>query len=214
VALRIASRFEFRGPSTIFDFRIPGDEVVINQQRRVAIDLPAARAFVRRLRAVMKLGQRDFNVCFVGDEEMGRLNAAHRGQARPTDVLSFSWQADGEVEGRKSKVESRKTQVQDQQPRGVRHPGLDGGVSIFDFRVSNREFRGFLGDIVISAETARANARREGHSTENEIRWLILHGLLHLLGYDHATDNGEMTALELSLRERLGISEESKTKKR
>jgi len=193
--------------------------VVINQQRRVSIDLAAVRAFVRRLRPAMKLGPRTFNVCFVGDEEIARLNAAHRDQARPTDVLSFPWQADGKVESRKSKVKSQKAQVRDQQPGGIHHPRSDAGVSsfdfrfsIFEFRVSNREFRGFLGDIVISAETARANARREGHSTENEIRWLILHGLLHLLGYDHATDQGEMTALELSLRERLGIAEESKSK--
>ena len=60
---------------------------------------------------------------------------------------------------------------------------------------------------MISAETARRNAAAAGHSTWTEIRWLILHGALHLLGYDHATDDGEMTALELSLRGRLGIEE-------
>jgi probable rRNA maturation factor len=64
----------------------------------------------------------------------------------------------------------------------------------------------FLGEVVISVETARRNARAEGHSTLNEIRWLILHGVLHLLGYDHAHDQGEMTALELSLREELSIA--------
>src|SRR5574337_1003694 len=74
-------------------------------------------------------------------------------------------------------------------------------------RVARREFKDFLGDVVISVETARANARREGHSTLNEIRWLILHGVLHLLGYNHGTDRGEMTALELSLRQRLGIAD-------
>ena len=68
------------------------------------------------------------------------------------------------------------------------------------------EFSDFLGDIIISAETARRNAREEGHSTQNEVRWLILHGLLHLKGYDHDKDHGEMTALELSLRSKLGIS--------
>jgi len=62
-----------------------------------------------------------------------------------------------------------------------------------------------LGDVVISVVTACRNARTEGHSTLREIRWLILHGLLHLLGYDHAADNGEMTALEYSLRARLGV---------
>jgi probable rRNA maturation factor len=69
------------------------------------------------------------------------------------------------------------------------------------------EFAGFLGDVVISAETARRNAAVAGHSTWNEIRWLILHGVLHLLGYDHSRDDGEMTALELSVRGQLGIEE-------
>ncbi len=72
--------------------------------------------------------------------------------------------------------------------------------------VAEREFGDFLGDIVISVDTARRNALGEGHSTLNEIRWLILHGALHLLGYDHERDNGEMVRLELSLRERLGIA--------
>jgi probable rRNA maturation factor len=67
------------------------------------------------------------------------------------------------------------------------------------------EFKDFLGDIVISVDTAKRNARKEGHSTLNEIRWLILHGLLHLLGYDHESDQGEMVKLELALRGRLGI---------
>ncbi len=78
------------------------------------------------------------------------------------------------------------------------------------------EFSGFLGDVVISVEAARRNAKHEAHSTPNEIRWLVLHGLLHLLGHDHKTDSGEMTALELRLRERLGIEapRRGKTKER
>src|SRR5204863_55666 len=68
-----------------------------------------------------------------------------------------------------------------------------------------RELQNYLGDIVISMETARENARAEGHSTSREIDWLILHGTLHLLGYDHATDEGEMTRLERRLRSRLRI---------
>jgi ssRNA-specific RNase YbeY (16S rRNA maturation enzyme) len=67
------------------------------------------------------------------------------------------------------------------------------------------EFAGFLGDIAISTETAHRNAALAGRSTVHEIRRLILHGLLHLLGYDHETDHGEMDRLELSLRGRLGI---------
>ncbi len=71
---------------------------------------------------------------------------------------------------------------------------------------SGGELAGFLGDIAISAQTARRNARREGDSAEREIRRLILHGVLHLLGYDHETDHGEMTALEHSMRQRLRIA--------
>lgn len=74
-----------------------------------------------------------------------------------------------------------------------------GGIS------PEAEFDGFLGDVVISAEMARRNASAEAHSTRNEIRWLVLHGVLHLLGYDHSSDQGEMTALELAVRKQLGI---------
>lgn len=144
--------------------------MVLNHQKHVALNLPATRNYVRRLRQTLRLGRRDFNVCFVDNREVKRLNAAFRGNPRPTDVLSFSWEAGAE---------------------SALHANRNG------------EFKHFLGDVVISAETARRNARLEAHSTANEIRWLILHGLLHLLGYDHATDNGEMTALEYSLRERL-----------
>jgi len=62
-----------------------------------------------------------------------------------------------------------------------------------------------LGDIVISAEQAQKQAAENGLTLEGEIRQLILHGLLHLCGYDHVSDNGEMNARELQLREELGI---------
>ena len=62
-----------------------------------------------------------------------------------------------------------------------------------------------LGDIVISVEQAARQAEENGLTLENEIKQLILHGLLHLCGYDHETDNGEMNARELDLREELGI---------
>ena len=58
-----------------------------------------------------------------------------------------------------------------------------------------------LGDIVISAEQAQKQAAENGLTLEGEIKQLILHGLLHLCGYDHETDNGEMNARELELRE-------------
>lgn len=57
-----------------------------------------------------------------------------------------------------------------------------------------------LGDVVISVPTARQQALQAGHGIEIELKILILHGLLHCLGYDHETDNGEMAALEQKLR--------------
>lgn len=62
-----------------------------------------------------------------------------------------------------------------------------------------------LGDIVISVERAAAQAKQERLRLAVEVKRLILHGLLHLRGYDHETDNGEMRRIELRLRRRLGI---------
>jgi probable rRNA maturation factor len=62
-----------------------------------------------------------------------------------------------------------------------------------------------LGDVVISVERAAKQAAENGLTLDEEIAQLILHGLLHLCGYDHERDCGEMNALELSLRRRLGI---------
>ncbi len=62
-----------------------------------------------------------------------------------------------------------------------------------------------LGDIVISAQQAEKQAAENGLTLEGEIKQLILHGLLHLCGYDHETDDGKMNARELELRDKLGI---------
>lgn len=70
-----------------------------------------------------------------------------------------------------------------------------------------RKARGkFLGDIAISPAIARRNAKLLGRTLPQELQVLILHGLLHLLGYDHEADRGEMEGIELRLRRRLGIA--------
>ncbi len=66
---------------------------------------------------------------------------------------------------------------------------------------------GDLGDVVIAAGVARRQAREAGHTAEVEYRILALHGLLHLLGYDHERDDGRMARLETRLRKRGGLSE-------
>lgn len=60
-----------------------------------------------------------------------------------------------------------------------------------------------LGDIVISTDTALRQAGDSGHSFEREVDELVIHGVLHLCGYDHATDRGQMNRLELKLRRKL-----------
>ena len=67
------------------------------------------------------------------------------------------------------------------------------------------EENGYLGDVVISVETARRQARRLGHGLLRELELLLLHGVLHLMGYDHASDTGQMDRRELTLRRRLGL---------
>jgi probable rRNA maturation factor len=82
----------------------------------------------------------------------------------------------------------------------------------------NRKFRGknkatdvltFPGEnsceIVISVDQARKQAHDEKHSVATELRYLLLHGILHGLGYDHEKDNGEMNDLEVAVREKVGL---------
>jgi probable rRNA maturation factor len=66
---------------------------------------------------------------------------------------------------------------------------------------------GILGDVVIASGVARRQARRLGHSLQTEIRVLALHGLLHLLGYDHERDRGRMARVERRLRRKGGLPE-------
>jgi probable rRNA maturation factor len=62
-----------------------------------------------------------------------------------------------------------------------------------------------LGDIVVCIDQARRQAREQRHALAVEVRYLILHGLIHALGFDHEKDEGEMDALELRIRPRLGL---------
>jgi probable rRNA maturation factor len=64
-----------------------------------------------------------------------------------------------------------------------------------------------LGDVVIARGVARRQARAAGHGLDTEIRVLALHGLLHLLGYDHEHDGGRMARLEARLRRKGGLRE-------
>jgi probable rRNA maturation factor len=87
--------------------------------------------------------------------------------------------------------------------------GKRGTTDVLSFPLEQEEWEQgegrTLGDVVISVERAARQAEENGLTLDEEIAQLILHGLLHLCGYDHETDKGEMNALELRLRRRLGI---------
>ncbi len=78
--------------------------------------------------------------------------------------------------------------------------GKKGPTDVLSFEAGQEDY---LGDIIISAETAERQARQMGHSLEKELKILMIHGFLHLLGYDHETDHGEMRELEKKLWKKL-----------
>jgi probable rRNA maturation factor len=95
--------------------------------------------------------------------------------------------------------------ISDSRMRGLnrRFRGVDRVTDVLSFPADDSGRSPFLGDIAIASGLARRQARARGHSELAELRVLALHGLLHLLGYDHQGDNGRMERLERRLR-RLG----------
>jgi probable rRNA maturation factor len=87
-----------------------------------------------------------------------------------------------------------------------RYRGQDRPTDVLAFPAGDAGGR-FLGDIVISVPYAAREARRRREPGSREVDRLLVHGLLHLMGYDHETDDGQMDALEARVRRRLGISD-------
>lgn len=139
--------------------------------RRVAA--PVSDAWIMKtvsaaLRGAKAKGVDEVGVVFVGDAEMTRLNAAHRGKRKTTDVLSFG--NDGTWAG-------------------------EGGT-------------GLLGDLVISVPQVRRQASAAGKPLRSEIALMLVHGTLHLLGYDHETLKEEkvMFSLQNRILKKLGYA--------
>jgi probable rRNA maturation factor len=102
--------------------------------------------------------------------------------------------------------------VADRQVRALnrRYRGVDRATDVLSFAPEpcDRNLFGperFLGDVVIATGVAARQARAAGHSVATEYKILALHGLLHLLGYDHERDSGRMARIEASLRRRGGL---------
>ncbi len=159
---------------------------VINRQRAYPIANQDCTSFAEAVLAKLKLLRAQASIVFVSDRQMRRLNREFRAIDKPTDVLSFSYKTCS-LYGNEGLIS------QDE--------WVGNNSDILEDMVATDP--DYLGDVVISTQTAARYAVELGLTFEQEVKTLILHGLLHLCGYDHETDNGEMERLEKSLRKQL-----------
>ncbi|HXN99738.1 MAG TPA: rRNA maturation RNase YbeY [Candidatus Acidoferrales bacterium] len=155
--------------------------MILNQQRQVKVSISGLEEFSSKVRRVLRIPATALTICLVTNANIAKWNRLYRGKNRPTDVLSFA------TDEPRSKQRIRKS------------PGK--GAS-FARGPSLR----YLGDIAIAPNVARQNARRFGRDFDAEMRILILHGILHLMGYDHETDQGQMDRREMRLRRHFGLA--------
>lgn len=155
--------------------------MVLNQQRRVRVPVAELNRFLASVQRRLQLSPGAVTVALVTDGKIKRWNRAFRGKNRPTDVLSFP-------------TDESPEQKHNSRSRRVRRT-----------KSSVRSGDSYLGDIAIAPAVARNNARRFGRTFTGEMRILIIHGILHLMGYDHETDEGQMDRREALLRHELGL---------
>jgi probable rRNA maturation factor len=155
--------------------------------RRVATQVRprALLNFARKLQREVS-GGRPFDCLITGDAEMRRLNREFRGKDEATDVLSFPL------------IRGQATQSPNSRDAELRVGGKEFGDCVACPPNS-------LGDLAISLARARTQAHEFGHTTEQEVRVLMLHGVLHLLDMDHESDRGQMARAEKRWRARLGL---------
>ena len=151
--------------------------MILNQQREVRVAMRPLESFLRKVKRELGVNESEVTVCLVSDKAMARLNESFRNKKGPTDVLSFPTVA---------------------RPRPVRVRRR--------LHAANSGEHQYLGDIAISPATARRYATSHDRTLASELRVLIVHGVLHLLGYDHETDRGEMDKIERKLRKRFGLT--------
>jgi probable rRNA maturation factor len=173
--------------------------MIVNRQRSVHLARRPLEKFLSRVREELGLGEAGVTVCLVSEAEIARMNETFRKKKGPTDVLSFpsgEKRRRGGARGaaRKGKIKKRNTEV------------IEGAERTENPRNNAESDATYLGDIAIAPRTARRYARKHGRSLQEELRVLMLHGVLHLLGYDHETDQGQMDRFEKRLRKRLGLA--------
>ncbi len=172
--------------------------MIINRQRSVPVATKPLAQFLEQLREMFRLPEEAVTVCLVSNAEIARLNRAFRGKRGPTDVLSFPADGTGPTHRRQRKQMRQRKQAMLAASSSTSFTSSTSSTSL-------TSCASYLGDIAISPGIARRNARRFARTVPEELRVLILHGVLHLLGYDHETDRGEMDRVERQLRRRLGL---------
>jgi rRNA maturation RNase YbeY len=191
--------------------------MILNRQRTVRVARPPLELFLRRVHEQLGLNGAEVTICLVTDGEIARMNECFRKKKGPTDVLSFPAKTHSKLLALRRKHATNGAVVATSKclpgasKGGGRSSLLREGT---DSEVAQRPVKeqalapenDFLGDIAISPATARRNAKKFQRTLPSELQILILHGLLHLLGYDHETDRGQMTRVENRLRRRLGLS--------
>jgi probable rRNA maturation factor len=152
--------------------------------------IPSARVLTRFLleaHAAVKL-RGEVSVLLTTDKAIRRLNRQFRGKDKATDVLSFP----------------ALTHISKTGNHGAPAHDSKSGKSFGELR-AGKGAPTIAGDLAVSVDTARKQAAALGHALAIEIKVLMLHGLLHLAGYDHETDEGEMARREESLRAKLRL---------
>ena len=159
--------------------------VLVADERGRRLSAPGVVRWLVRVAPVRARGT--ISVALVSDATVRALNREYRGIDRATDVLSFPNSSSSPPR------RSRRTQ---------KSLAVFSSVSPVSSVVES-----FLGDIVIARGVARRQASAAGHSELTELRVLALHGLLHLLGYDHERDGGRMRKAERRRRRKGGLRE-------
>jgi probable rRNA maturation factor len=159
--------------------------MILNRQNRVRVSVPDLELFLERVAGKLGIRPDALTVCLVTDAQMARWNRTFRKKAGPTDVLSFPADEASAVQGRRRG--SRARAPADRSKNGFSSTS-------------------YLGDVAIAPAVARKNARRYGRALRDELCILILHGALHLIGYDHENDQGQMDRFERRLRRSMRLA--------
>jgi len=183
------------------------DPLITYRRKPATLDRDSLQSFAEVLRDRVARG-REFHCLITNDAELRSLNAQFRGVDSLTDVLSFP--------SIPNPTPPSPTPPTSSSPSSSSHPLTNNvgrpiqaadSLSSESSRPNGRPvpLPAPLGDIAISLQRARTQARAYHHTTDAEIRILMLHGVLHLLGMDHESDSGQMRRTETNWRRKLAL---------